>query len=78
MSTLRLEGVCSVLEETLFMNAIQTAEHARALIDAYGENAEAHAAQKANALRNSGEHQHAEAWMQVRKAINQMRGSHVS
>ena len=60
------------------MNAIQTAEHARALIDAFGEKAEAHAAQKANALRKSGEHQHAEAWMQVRKAITQMRGSHVS
>lgn len=60
------------------MNSIQTAEHARALIDAYGEKAEAHAAQKANKLRNSGEHQHAEAWMQVRKAIKQMRASHVS
>ena len=60
------------------MNAIQTAEHARALIDAYGEKAEAHAAQKATELRKSGEHQHAEAWMQVRKAIKQMRGSHVS
>lgn len=60
------------------MNAIKTAEHARALIDAYGEKAEAHAAKKANELRNSGEHQHAEAWRQVRKAIMQMRGSHVS
>jgi len=60
------------------MNAVQIAEHARALVDAYGDKAEAHAAQKANALRNSGEQLHAEAWMQVRKAIKQMRGAHVS
>lgn len=60
------------------MNAVQTAEHARALLDAYGEKAEAHAAQKASALRQTGEHLHAEAWMQVRKAITQMRGSHMS
>ncbi len=78
MAISRLEGVCSGKEETQFMNAIQTAEHARALIDAYGEKAEAHAARKASELRNSGEQQHAEACLQVRKAIKQMRGSHVS
>ena len=49
-----------------------------ALLDAYGDKAEAHAAQKANELRQSGEHLHAEAWQQVRKAIKQLRGSHVS
>jgi len=60
------------------MNTVQTAEHARALLDAHGDKAEAHAAQKANELRQSGEHLHAEAWQQVRKAIKQLRGSHVS
>ena len=54
------------------MNTVQTAEHARALLDAYGDKAEAHAAQKANELRQSGEHLHAEAWQQVRKAIKQI------
>jgi len=60
------------------MNSVQTAEHARALLDAYGDKAEVHAAKKANELRKSGEHLHAEAWMSVRKAISQLRGSHMS
>ncbi len=60
------------------MNAVHTAEHARALMETYGDQAEVIAAKKANDLRKSGELLHAAAWLDVRKAIRQMRGSHVS
>lgn len=60
------------------MDALQVAEHARALLDAYGDKAEAHAAKKASELRSSGETQHADQWSRVRKMIAEMRGSHVS
>jgi hypothetical protein len=33
------------------MSAVEIAEHARALLDAYGDKAEAHAAKKASELR---------------------------
>jgi hypothetical protein len=60
------------------MSAVQIAEHARALLDAYGDKAEAHAARKAGELRAAGETAHADQWARVRKMISEMRGSHVS
>ncbi len=60
------------------MSAVQIAEHARALLDAYGDKAEAHAAKKASELRASGETAHAEQWTRVRNMISEMRDSHVS
>lgn len=60
------------------MDVIKITEHARALLDAHGEKAEAEAAQKAAALQQAGQHDEAEQWNMVRKAIHQLRSSHVS
>jgi hypothetical protein len=75
----RLEGIFFYPgKEADTMDAVKVAEHARALLDAYGDKAEAHAAQKASELRSAGETAHAEQWTRVRSMISEMRGSHVS
>lgn len=56
------------------MDAIQTAEYARALYSAHGDRAEAEAAQKARACEAANNPGEAEQWQAVRRAIRQLRG----
>jgi len=60
------------------METVKIAEHARALLEAHGGKAEAEAAQKAAELEQTGQHDEAEQWNMVRKAIHELRSSHVS
>lgn len=60
------------------MDVTKITEHARALLDARGDKAEAEAAQKAVALEQAGQHDEAEQWNRVRKAIHELRSGHVS
>ncbi|MDH3740314.1 MAG: hypothetical protein OER56_01840 [Hyphomicrobiales bacterium] len=60
------------------MDVIKITEHARALLDAHGDKAEAEAAQKAAAAEQAGQHGEAEQWNMVRKAIHELRSGHVS
>ena len=55
------------------MSAVNVAEHARQLLDAHGDKAEAEAAQKAAILEAEGKAQEAESWRRVRAAIHQLR-----
>ena len=60
------------------MNAIQTAEFARALYSAHGDKAEAEAAHKAQECVEVGKTEKAEEWQAVRRAIRSMRGPNQS
>ncbi len=60
------------------MNAVEIHESARKLFQARGDKAELEAAQKARELSEAGDIEAAEDWRQIRAAIAQMRGSHVS
>lgn len=60
------------------MNTIQTAQTARALLDAQGPRAEAEAARRARRFDAAGQHGEAEAWTRIRQAIRQMRGPNES
>ena len=60
------------------MEMVKITEHARALLEAHGGKAEAEAAQKAAALEQAGQHDEAEQWVKVRKAIHELRSGHVS
>ena len=60
------------------MEAVKVAEHARALLSAHGDKAEAEAAGKARAAKQAGNYAEAQQWNKVRQAIAEMRGSHVS
>ncbi|MEE4236409.1 MAG: hypothetical protein V2I51_06770 [Anderseniella sp.] len=60
------------------MEAVKVAEHARALLAAHGDKAEAEAAQKARAARDANNTAEADQWSKVRKAIAELRGSNVS
>jgi hypothetical protein len=59
-------------------DAVKTTEQARALLAAHGDKAEAEATQKASQLRAEGKEDEAAQWDQVRKAIHELRGGHVS
>lgn len=56
------------------MDAIRTAEYARALYTAHGDKAEAEAAQKSRACEAAGNPEEAKDWEAVRQAIRQYRG----
>ncbi|MFN3207739.1 MAG: hypothetical protein ACE369_01815 [Roseovarius sp.] len=56
------------------MDAIQTAEYARALLSAHGPRAEAEAARKMRESQSAGRKHEAEAWQAVRQAVMQRRG----
>lgn len=60
------------------MDTLKIVEHARALLDAHGDKAEAEAAQKASALKAAGKPDEAAQWERVRKAIHDLRSGHVS
>lgn len=60
------------------MDMLKITEQARALLDAYGDKAEAEAAQKAVALKDEGKSDEAAQWEKVRKAIHELRSGHVS
>lgn len=56
------------------MDAVKTAEYARALYSAHGDKAEAEAAQKMRACEEAGKGDEAKSWAAVRQAISQIRG----
>ncbi|MEX0319163.1 MULTISPECIES: hypothetical protein [unclassified Ruegeria] len=56
------------------MDAIRTAEYARALYSAHGDKAEAEAAQKMREYDAAGNKEEAQNWEAVRRAIRQIRG----
>lgn len=56
------------------MDAIQTAEYARALYGAHGDRAEAEVAQRARACEAANKPEEAAQWQAVRQAIRQLRG----
>lgn len=56
------------------MDAIQTTQYARALLNAHGGKAELEAAQKMRACEQSGKHDEAKDWRKIRMAISEMRG----
>ncbi|MCX8954487.1 hypothetical protein OU790_13700 [Ruegeria sp. NA] len=56
------------------MDAIQTAQYARALFAAHGDQAEAEAAQKMRDCEAAGNRQEAQDWQAVRQTIRQIRG----
>jgi len=60
------------------MNAVTIVEHARQLLEAHGDKAEAEAAQKAAAREAEGKTEEAENWRKIRAAIHQMRSPHAS
>lgn len=60
------------------MDALQTAEYARALFAAHGDKAEAEAARKMRECQAAGEQQQAEDWQAVRQSIRQIRGPNQS
>lgn len=56
------------------MDAIQTAQYARALFAAHGDQAEAEAAKKMRDCEAAGNRQEAQDWQAVRRTIRQIRG----
>ncbi|SDD97384.1 hypothetical protein [Ruegeria marina] len=60
------------------MDAIRSAEYARALYAAHGDKAEAEAAQKEQHCKAMGNLDQAEDWQAVRRAIRQLRGANQS
>lgn len=64
------------MEET--MKATNIVEHARQLLTAHGDKAEAEAAQKAGARQAEGKTEEAENWRRIRAAIHELRPPHVS
>jgi hypothetical protein len=60
------------------MDAIKTAEYARALYQAHGDAAEAEAARKARNCVDAGRTKEAEDWTAVRRTIRQLRGANQS
>ncbi len=60
------------------MKATSIVEHARQLLEAHGDKAEAEAAQRAGAKQAEGKAEEAETWRKIRAAIHEMRPPHVS
>jgi hypothetical protein len=56
------------------MDALKTAQYARALYSAHGDQAEAEAAQKMRECKDAGNMQQARDWQAVRQSIRQIRG----
>ena len=57
------------------MDAIKTAQYARALYTAHGDKAEWEAAQKMRASKEAGKTGEAADWKAVRQAIRSLRGA---
>jgi hypothetical protein len=57
------------------MDAMKTAEYARALYRAHGDVAEAEVARKARKCEEAGKIKEAEDWTAVRSSIRQLRGA---
>ena len=60
------------------MDALKTAQYARALYTAHGDQAEAEAAQKMRECETAGNRQEAKDWQAVRSAVRQIRGPNQS
>ncbi len=60
------------------MKTTKIAEHARQLLDARGDRAEAEAASRANELEAEGNAEDAANWRRVRAAIHELRPPRVS
>lgn len=60
------------------MNAVQTAEFARALYSAHGDKAEAEAARKMHECELAESPEKARDWRAIRQAIRSMRGPNQS
>lgn len=60
------------------MDALKILDHARQLLAAHGDKAEAEAAQKASALEADGDKEQAKTWKKIRAAIHEMRDGHQS
>ncbi|KAE9630467.1 hypothetical protein FEE96_07745 [Parasedimentitalea maritima] len=60
------------------MNAIQTAEFARALYSAHGDKAEAEAAHKMQECEAAGNSDKVQDWKAIRQAIRALRGPNQS
>ncbi|MDA7963889.1 hypothetical protein [Ruegeria sp.] len=60
------------------MDAVKTAQYARALYSAHGDRAEAEAAQKMRECEAAGKRQQAQDWQAVRRTIRQIRGPNQS
>ncbi|MES0861031.1 hypothetical protein ABLN87_01585 [Ruegeria sp. SCPT10] len=56
------------------MDALKTAQYARALYSVHGDRAEAEAAQKMRESEAAGNAQQAKDWQAVRSTIRQIRG----
>lgn len=56
------------------MDALKTAQYARALYSAHGDQAEAEAAQKMRECKDAGNMQQARDWQAVHQSIRQIRG----
>ena len=56
------------------MDALKTAEYARALYAVHGDRAEAEVAQKMRECKAAGNPKQAQDWQAVRSAIRQIRG----
>ncbi len=56
------------------MDALKTAQYARALYTAHGDRAEAEAAKKMRDSEAAGNRQEAQNWQAVRQTIRQIRG----
>ncbi len=56
------------------MDALKTAQYARALYTAHGDRAEAEAAKKMRECKAAGRAQQARDWQAVRRTISQIRG----
>jgi len=64
--------------EDIPMNAMQTAEYARALYSAHGDKAEAEAARKMHECELAESPDKARDWKAIRQAIRSMRGPNQS
>ena len=60
------------------MKTTEIAEHARQLLEARGDSAEAEAASRAKELEAQGKTEDAANWRRVRAAIHELRAPHVS
>lgn len=60
------------------MDPLKTAEYARALYSAHGDQAEAEAAKKMRECEAAGNKQQAQDWQAVRQTIRQIRGPNQS
>ncbi len=56
------------------MDAMQTTQYARALLNAHGDKAAVEAARRMRACEEAGKPEEAEDWKKIRLAISEMRG----